>query len=112
MIGIRITNTLNDRNHSLVVERFERAHPRVEPGLGVDCQHRVSIDPQAWAHLIVAIVTVRYDAVQSIVAAVEVDQDQAAVVASRQTRQRRLRERPGEDVLGIRDHREPRDRPK
>ena len=51
-----------------------------------------------------------HDAVQAVVAAVQVDQNQTAARPSGQSGQRRLRERAGEDVIGVGDHRESRDR--
>ena len=70
VIGIRIADALNDRNHPLVVERFERAHAGIETDVRVDRQHVVAVDRQRRTHLIVAIVAVRHDAVQPVVAAV------------------------------------------
>ena len=76
MIGIGITDALDDRNHPLVVERFERTHAGIEADVRVDRQDVAAGDCKSRTHLIVASVAVRHDAVEPVVAAVEVDQHQ------------------------------------
>ncbi len=108
VIWIGVSDALNDRNHPLVVERFERTHLRVEADMRIDCQDVVAGDRQPRSQLIVAIVAMRHDAVQTVVTAVQVDQNKASVLAARESRQRRLGERAREDVPGVCDNRQSR----
>ena len=43
VIGIRVPDALNDRDHALVVKRLERAHVRIQADVRVDRQHVVAM---------------------------------------------------------------------
>ena len=106
MVGIGIADALHDRDHAFIVEGFERSHPGIEADVRVDRKHVVTVDRQSGPHLIVAIVAVRHDAVEPVVASVQIDEHQTTIGAAGQPRQRRLRECAGENVIGIGQHRQ------
>src|SRR6516162_684409 len=109
MVGFGIADALNDRDHSLIVQVFERTHLRIESDVRVDPKHIALRDRKTRPQLIILWVAMWNDAVESVVSALQIDDNEHSVRPGRQTRQRRLCECACKHIIHVRYDRYTRD---
>jgi hypothetical protein len=106
VIGIGISDTLHNGDLALVEHRFEGLHLRIEAEVVIEREHVVLRHGERWAHLIVERIAVGNNTVEPIVAALQVDQEQHAIVTAGQSGKRRVGESTPEHVIHVGYYRE------
>jgi len=67
-VGIRIPDTLNDREFSRIVQRLQTDKPRIQPDIGIKFQNLIRRQRQFRACAVIIVVCEWDDGVQAIVA--------------------------------------------
>src|SRR5579864_3963332 len=84
MVRLRITDVLDDRNLSRIIQGLERPHCGIETNMPVDIKHLGGGDRYCGSQRIVSLISVWDKAIQSVVSTLQIDQDKDAVLRARQ----------------------------
>src|SRR5205807_546783 len=79
-IRSRITDALHDRQLTVLPYRHERLQRRMHPAAAIELQDTITGDSQARPLVVILIFSIRYNGIETVVAAFKLDEDEELLV--------------------------------